>query len=195
MVNIEKTFHNNKIYKVIKMANTSKTHPKYPIRVDLDEEDAEKFTAIFNEFKLKNKAEVLRFCVNKVYHGMTLEIDEDIRKEIELLIASRHIKIKYAITSVDDFIKRAISDFLETLKKERSLKNWSTREELSEQENDTAVTLLDLQMKKIVGVTIQDLIKTLDQEEQIIRDHLNKFIAEGLVAFRESHGNMYYYAP
>ncbi|MHA1973958.1 MAG: hypothetical protein ACTSW1_13250 [Candidatus Hodarchaeales archaeon] len=177
------------------MTSTSKTQEKLPIRVDLDREDAEKFTAIQSDFKLKNKAEVLRFCVNKVYHGMTLEIDDDIREEIEKLISSRQIKIKYAITSVDDFIKRAISDFLETLKKERSLKNWSSRQELSELENDTAVTILDLQMKKTPGVTIDDLLEVLDQDEQIIRDHLNKFIAEGLVDFRESRGKMYYYAP
>lgn len=168
---------------------------KFPIRVDLDKEDQDKFEHVQNEFKLKNKAEVLRFCVNKVYHGMTLEIDDEIQEEIEKLISSRQIKVKYAITSVDDFIKRAISDFLETLKKERSLKNWSSRQELSELENDTAVTLLELQMKKTPGVTINDLLEALDQDERIIRDHLNKFIAEGLVDFRESRGKMYYYAP
>ncbi|MHA1973972.1 MAG: hypothetical protein ACTSW1_13320 [Candidatus Hodarchaeales archaeon] len=177
------------------MIKTKKKYDKFPVRVDLDEEDSEKFQTIQNEFKLKNKAEILRFCVNKVYHGMTLEIDDDILEEIEKLISSRQIKIKYAITSVDDFIKRAISDFLETLKKERSLKNWSSRQELSELENDTAVTLLELQMKKTPGVTLQDLMKTLDLEEQTIRDHLNKFIAEGLVDFREFRGTIYYYAP
>ncbi len=82
---------------------------KFPIRVDLDKEDAKKFETIQKKFKLKNKADVLRFCVNKVYHGVALEIDEDLYNEIHKIITSPQIKIRYAITSVDDFIKRAIS--------------------------------------------------------------------------------------
>jgi hypothetical protein len=163
--------------------------------VDLDKEDEEKFITVQEKFKLKNKAEVLRFCVNKVYHGMALEIDDDIYKEIDKVISSRYIKVKYAITSVDDFIKRATSDFLETLKKERSLKNWSMRETLSQDENDTAVALLELQLQKIPGVTIEDLEEHLKTDKGILRDHLEKFVGEALLEFRESRGKIYYHAP
>ncbi|MFX1536575.1 MAG: hypothetical protein ACFFDI_20355, partial [Promethearchaeota archaeon] len=93
---------------------------KLPIRVDLDEEDAKKFETVQEKFKLKNKAEVVRFCVNKVYYGVALEIDEDLYNEIHKMVNSHHIKIRYAITSVNDFIKRATSDYLVKLKKEWS---------------------------------------------------------------------------
>ena len=168
-------------------------YKKFPIRVDLDREDAEMFQSIQEEFKLKNKAEVLRFCVNKVYHGMTLEIDEDLHNEIHKIISSRHIKIRYAITSTDDFVKRAISEFLTTLKKEWSLKNWSMRQTLSQEENDTAVALLELQLQKIPGVTMEDLVDYLKIDPKVIREHLEKFMEDALLDFRESQGNIYYY--
>ncbi len=167
---------------------------KLPIRVDLDEEDARKFRSVQKKFKLKNKAEVLRFCVNKVYHEMVLEIDDDLYAEIHKIISSRDIKIRYAITSVDDFIKRAISEFLTTLKKEWSLKNWSMRQTLSQEENDTAVALLELQLEKIPGVTIEDLAKYLKKDQKTLNLHLEKFIDDALLDFRESQGKIYYYA-
>ncbi len=167
---------------------------KFPIRVDLDIEDTEKFQSIQEEFKLKNKAEVLRFCVNKVYHGMTLEIDEDLYNEIHKIISSPHIKVRYAITSTDDFIKRAISEFLTTLKKEWSLKNWSMRQTLSQEENDTAVALIELQLQKVPGVTIEDLMEYLKIDPDIIREHIEKFMRDALLDFRESQGKIYYYA-
>ncbi|MHA2224800.1 MAG: hypothetical protein ACXAC8_06325 [Candidatus Hodarchaeales archaeon] len=176
------------------MSSDNEKNRKFPIRVDLDKEDANNFLLIQKKFKLKNKAEVLRFCVNKVFHGLALEIDEDLSNEIHKIISSRHIKIKYAITSVDDFIKRAISEFLITLRKDWSLKNWSMRQTLSQEENDTAVALLELQLQKIPGVTIEDLVESLKKDQEIIREHLEKFIAESLLNFRESQGKIYYYA-
>ena len=168
---------------------------KLPIRVDLDEEDAKKFNEVQKKFKLKNKAEVLRFCVNKVYHGVALEIDEDFMDEIYKIISSRNIKVRYAITSVDDFIKRSISEFLTVLKKEWSLRNWSMRETLSQEENDTAVAILELQLEKPPGVTIDDLVEYLKKDKKNIHEHLEKFMAESLLHFRESHSKIYYYAP
>ncbi|MFW9779686.1 MAG: hypothetical protein ACFFE8_12600 [Candidatus Heimdallarchaeota archaeon] len=176
------------------MSTRDEKYRKFPIRVDLDKEDAEKFKAVQEKFKLKNKAEVLRFCVNKVYHGITLEIDEDLYNEIHKITSSRDIKIRYAISSVDDFIKRALSEFLTVLKKERSLKNWATRQGLSEEENDTAVALLELQLQKPPGVTMEDLLRYLKTDRKTIREHLEKFMADALLDFRESHGEIYYFA-
>ena len=166
---------------------------KFPIRVYLDAEDEEKFKDIQNRFNLKNKAEVLRFCLNKVYHGITLEIDEDLHNEIYKIISSRQIKIRYAITSVNDFIKRSISEFLVTLREEWSLGNWNMRQTLSQEENDTALALLELQLSKIPGVTIQDLADYLKIDQVVISQHLEKFMADALLDFRESHGKIYYY--
>ncbi|MHA2055238.1 MAG: hypothetical protein ACW99F_16790, partial [Candidatus Hodarchaeales archaeon] len=123
------------------MPNNNKIAKKLPIRVDLDNDDALKFKAVWEKFELKNKSDVLRFCVNKVYHGITLDIDEDLRNEIHKIISNRQIRLRYAITSVDDFIKRAISEFLVTLREEWSLKNWNIRQTLTEEENDTALAL------------------------------------------------------
>ncbi|MFX0205610.1 MAG: hypothetical protein ACFFDT_06450 [Candidatus Hodarchaeota archaeon] len=176
------------------MVPESTKHQKFPIRVDLDKEDEKRFKTVQEQYKLKNNAEVLRFCVNKVFYGMTLDIDADISNEIQNLITSRHIKIKYGITSIDDFIKRAISDFLETLKEEWSLKNWTMRQTLTPEENDTAVALLELQLKKIPGVTVDVLRDHLKTDSTIVRKHLEKFIEEGLLDFRESQGKIYYYA-
>lgn len=176
------------------MSSDNEKLRKYPIRVDLDKVDAKKFQTVQEKFKLKNKAEVLRFCVNKVYYGVALEIDDDLSNEIHKIISSRHIKIRYAITNVDDFIKRAISELLTTLRKDWSLKNWSMRQTLSQEENDTAVALLELQLQKIPGVTIEDLVETLKKDQKVIREHLEKFIAEALLNFRESQGKIYYYA-
>jgi len=150
--------------------------------------------AIQEKFNLKNKSEVLRFCVNKVYHGTTIEIDDEILKEIQQIISSRHVKVKYAISNIDGFIKRAISEFLETLKDEWSLKNWSMRQTLSPEENDTALALLELQRKQIPGVTIEDLVEYLKKDQTEISFHIEKFIREALLDFRETQGKIYYYA-
>ena len=175
------------------MAKDNEKTRKFPIRVDLDEEDAKKFENVQEKFKLKNKADVLRFCVNKVYHGTALEIDEDLYNEIHKIISSRQIKIRYAITSFDDFIKRSISEFLTTLRKEWSLKNWNMRQTLSQEENDTALALLELQIQKIPGVTIEDLANHLQKDHTTVGKHLEKFMADALLDFRESHGKIYYY--
>ncbi|MFX1538322.1 MAG: hypothetical protein ACFFDI_29380, partial [Promethearchaeota archaeon] len=76
-----------------------------------------------------------------------------------------------------------------------SLKNWSMRQTLSQEENDTAVALLELQLQKIPGVTIEDLVEYLKKDQKIIREHLEKFVKDGLLDFRESHSKTYYYAP
>ena len=177
------------------MDRSDEKHRKLPIRVDLDEEDAKRFETVQEKFKLKNKAEVVRFCVNKVYYGVALEIDEDLHIEIDKMVNSHHIKIRYGITSVNDFIKRATSDYLVKLKKEWSLKNWSMRQTLSQEENDTAVALVELQLQKIPGVTIEDLVEYLKKDQKVIREHLEKFVKDGLLDFRESHSKIYYYAP
>jgi hypothetical protein len=166
---------------------------KFHIRVDLDKKDAEKFMDVQEKYKLKNKADVIRYCLNKVYHGVTLEIDEAMTNEIHKVTSSRQIKLKYGITGVDDFIKRAMSEFLLTLRKEWSLKNWNMRQTLSQEENDTAIALLELQLQKIPGVTIEDLTERLSKDEDAIREHLEKFLADALLDFRESHGKIYYY--
>ncbi|PWI46526.1 hypothetical protein CEE45_16375 [Candidatus Heimdallarchaeota archaeon B3_Heim] len=176
------------------MADDSEKSHKFPIRVDLDKEDAKMFENIQKKFKLKNKADVLRFCVNKVYHGVALEIDEDLNNEIHNIISSRQIKSRYGLIGMDDFIKRAISEFLTILRKEWSLKNWNMRQTLSQEENDTAVALLELQVQKIPGVTIEDLATHLREDEKIISTHIEKFMADSLLDFRESHGKIYYYA-
>ncbi len=167
---------------------------KFPIRVDLDKEDADKFENIQEKFKLKNKAEVLRFCINKVYHGTTPEIDEDLSHEILKIISSRQIKTLYGLTGMDDFIKRAMSDYLTKLRKDWSLRNWNMRQTLSQEENDTAIALVELQVQKIPGVTLEDLTNYLKIDEKIISDHLEKFLADSLLDFRESHGKIYYFA-
>ncbi|MFW9905028.1 MAG: hypothetical protein ACFFFH_11890 [Candidatus Thorarchaeota archaeon] len=176
------------------MSSDNSRLDKFPIRVNLDKDDGEKFLAIQEKFKLKNKSEVLRFCVNKVYYGLTIEIDNEISKEIQQIISSRHVKVKYAISNIDDFIRRAISEFLETLKDEWSLKNWSMRQTLSSEENDTALALLELQRKQIPGVTIEDLVEYLKKDQTDISIHIEKFISEALLDFRESQGKIYYYA-
>ncbi|MFX1284482.1 MAG: hypothetical protein ACFFB5_12555 [Promethearchaeota archaeon] len=176
------------------MSKANSESKKYPVRVDLDKEDEEKFRSVQEQNKLKSKADVLRFCVNKVYHGLVLEIDEDVYREIQKIIASRHIKIKYAITNINDFIKRAISDFLESLKDEWSLKNWSTRQSLTQEENSTALALLELQLKKVPGVTIDDLMEYMKKDQTTIKKHIEKFVNEALLDFRESEGKIYYYA-
>jgi predicted ArsR family transcriptional regulator len=69
------------------------------------------------------------------------------------------------------------------------------RQTLSQEENDTAVALLELQLQKIPGVTIEDLTEYLQKDQKIIREHLDKFMADALLDFRESQGKIYYYAP
>jgi hypothetical protein len=172
-----------------------KTTRKYPIRVDLDIDDEKKFKTIQENNNLKNNAEVLRYCMNKVYNGLTLDLDDDISKDIMKLITGRNIKLKYGIINQEDFINRAITIFLEELKKERSLKNWNMRQELSQEENDTAVALVELQLNKVTGVTIDDLIEYLKTDERTIMTHLTKFLDEYLIEFREANEKTYYYAP
>ena len=69
---------------------------------------------------------------------------------------------------------------------------WQT---LSQEENDTAVALLELQLQKIPGVTIEDLTEYLQKDQRIIGEHLDKFMTDALFDFRESQGKIYYYAP
>ena len=74
------------------------------------------------------------------------------------------------------------------------MKNWSMRQTLSQEENDTAVALLELQLQKIPGVTIENLVEYLKKEQKIIEEHLEKFMRDALLDFRESHGKIYYFA-
>ena len=64
------------------MSTANEKSDKFHIRVDLDKDDSRKFLEIQKKFKLKNKAEVIRYCLNKVYHGVALEIDDDLTSEI-----------------------------------------------------------------------------------------------------------------
>ena len=64
------------------------------------------------------------------------------------------------------------------------MKNWSMRQTLSQDENNTAVALLELQLQKIPGVTIEDLSEYLKKDQKIIGEHLEKFMTDALLDFR-----------
>ena len=175
------------------MSEKKEKGKKLPIRVDLDSEDAKIFEGIKDSFNLKNKAEVLRFCIYKVHHGTTLDIDEGMMGEINKMVSIPDIRTKYAISDVNGFIKRSIAEFLNILRKEWSLQNWNMRQTLSDEENDIALALLELQLQKIPGVTIDDLVDYLKIDKNAIQPHLQRFIADALIDFRESHDKIYYY--
>ncbi len=174
------------------MPGDKETPRKFHIRVDLDKIDEEKFTQIQEKYKLKNKSEVLRFCVNKVYHGVTLEIDEDIIDEIQKIVSNRYIKLSNALMGVDDFIKRAITEYYLKLREQFTLNNWNIRTSLPEEERDVATALVNLQLEKPTGVTMDDLMEYLDKDEQSIRKYLEKFLADVLLESTESQGKIYY---
>ena len=69
------------------------------------------------------------------------------------------------------------------------------RQSLNEEENEVAVAILELQLKKAPGVTVFDIQEYLSLDEESVSVHLNKFISDGLLDFRETREKIYYYAP
>lgn len=168
------------------------------LRVDLDEELKNQFEAVKKRFNLNSNTEVLRFCISQTFNAETLDIPNDLKDKIKWIIEHPVIREKEAIHDFNDFARRALSLYLQKMKKSLGdLNDWSFRERLPEDERDiaNAIILQQAQDSTILGVTLSDLNKSLGNKIPINRIQVivNKFVDLSVLSVMKHQDLTYYH--
>ena len=170
---------------------------KMVLRVDLEEELQADFQKIKSDQGLTNNTEVLRFCIREMSSDRIFKIPTGIFSLVEELVRDRRIQEKYFVTSVTEFINRALHLFLNKANTDRSnLFDLSFRSSLDKRSRDIANTLIDIQVSNPQwGATINNLYKELpDMTKSDIERILLSFRDKKLVKTLEYKKSLYYFA-
>ncbi|MFW9998116.1 MAG: hypothetical protein ACFFD4_39105 [Candidatus Odinarchaeota archaeon] len=170
------------------------------LRVDLDEDLKQQFETIKERHRLNSNTDVLRFCIRQTYQSEDLDVPEELRKKINWIIEHPTIQEKHAIYDFNDYVRRALSFYLQQMKKELGdLNDWSFREQLHPDERDVAAEIIQLQSKEenMLGITFKDLVNDLKDKisEARIREILDKFIDLSVLADTKHRDTIYYHTP
>ncbi|MHA1228238.1 MAG: hypothetical protein ACTSPV_15970 [Candidatus Hodarchaeales archaeon] len=175
----------------------SKNENEVYIRTKLDGDSAKQFETIQKENNFITYAETLRYIVNQSFKSVRLELNADLRQEIERLINNRSIKIKHLFRDKEDFINRAIIHYVNKIKEDMdSLADWDFRSTLSDEQRQVAIAILKVQIdeKKLTGVLVDDLVKETDFSPEKISEILEYFVTQDLVVVTTLKNKKYYSA-
>ncbi|MHA1331206.1 MAG: hypothetical protein ACTSR2_09025 [Candidatus Hodarchaeales archaeon] len=175
----------------------SKNENEVYIRTKLDGDSAKQFETIQKENNFITYAETLRYIVNQSFKSVRLELNADLRQEIERLINNRSIKIKHSFRDKEDFINRAIIHYVNKIKEDMdSLADWDFRSTLSDEQRQVAIAILKVQIdeKKLTGVLVDDLVKETDFSPEKISEILEYFVTQDLVVVTTLKNKKYYSA-
>ncbi|MHA1971900.1 MAG: hypothetical protein ACTSW1_02835 [Candidatus Hodarchaeales archaeon] len=175
----------------------SKNENEVYIRTKLDGDSARQFETIQKENNFITYAETLRYIVNQSFKSVRLELNADLRHEIERLINNRSIRIKHSFRDKEDFINRAIIHYVNKIKEDMdSLADWDFRSTLSDEQRQVAIAILKVQIdeKKLTGVLVDDLVKETDFSPEKISKILEYFVTQDLVVVTTLKNKKYYSA-
>ena len=176
---------------------------KKVLRVDLYEEEGEKFENYKQSQSYKTDAEAIREMIKKFYLlDQSIIVPAELMEKITRELSNARTKAKYSVWTVDQFVSKAIVDFLEKIKKNRgSFLDWDVRSDLTENQLAIATAFIELQKTKDelspIGFSIEELSKELQKcEDEIIND-LNYLTSIDLIykIKRGKEQKTYYYAP
>ncbi|MHA2363075.1 MAG: hypothetical protein ACXAC7_03895 [Candidatus Hodarchaeales archaeon] len=170
---------------------------KMVLRVDLEEELQKDFYQIKKEQGLANNTEVLRFCIREMSSNRLYRIPSGIYNLVEELVKDNRIQEKYFVTSVADFINRALQLFINKANTDRSnLYDLSFRSSLDTISRDITNTLIEIQTQNPQwGCKLEEIQKELpDLKKNEIEAILASFIDRKLVKTMEYKKETYYFA-
>lgn len=173
------------------------------LRVDLHEEEGEKFENYKQSHTYKTDAEAIREMIKQFYLlDQSIIIPSELMEKINKELTNARTKAKYSVWSPEQFVAKAIVDFLEKIKINRgSLLDWDVRSELTENQLAIATAFIELQKTKNdqgpVGISLEELSKELHKDEDEFISDLNYLSSLDLIykIKRGKDQKTYYYAP
>lgn len=169
---------------------------KMVLRVDLEAELQADFHKIKQEQGLTNNTEVLRYCIREMASGKLYKIPDEKWTLMEELVEDPRIQRKYFISSVQDFLDRALHQFFEKANSDRSnLHDWTFKQTLDERGLRVANALIELQSKDPKGATIDAVTVEARLPKTVVVDQFKSFVARKLVIVTTIGDETYYFAP
>lgn len=173
------------------------------LRVDLRDEEGEKFENYKQKHSYKTDAEAIREMIKQFYLlDQSIIIPSELMEKIVKELTNARTKAKYSVWSPEQFVSKAIVEFLEKIKTNRgSLLEWDVRSELTENQLAIATAFIELQKSKNdqdpVGVSLEELCKELHKDKDEIINDLNYLSSIELIykIKRGKDRKTYYYAP
>lgn len=170
------------------------------LRINLEGKHKTMFEDIKRENRLKTNTDAIRFCIETAYTSPFQEIPNELMDEVYSMLKHQKIRTGYCIYNREDFIKRAVSEFILKLRSERgSLRSFSTRMHFTPEENKVALAILDLsnfnKQSRIRGVSIEQLASKLKWTIEKVYTIMEKFKAMDYLIEQEIEDEKYYYAP
>ena len=172
---------------------------KLVLRIDLEESLQNDFFKIKANQGLTNNTEVIRYCIREMASSKIYRVPEGLFTIIDDIVKDPRIQEKYIVTSVNDFIDRAIKQYiLKTRADKSNLFDWEFRSNLDPKKLEVANSLLELQEhsnNSQYGVSFDELqMKTNNIAKHELNDILNNFIQRKLLKTMESNKKVYYFA-
>lgn len=176
---------------------------KKVLRVDLREEEVEKFDMYKQSHSYKTDAEAIREMIKQFYLlDQSILIPSELMEKVTRELSNARTKAKYNVWSTEQFVSKAIVDFLEKIKNNRgSLLDWDVRSELTETQLEIATAFIELQKTKdvhsSVGFSLEELSKELHKNKDEIINDLNYLTSIDLIykIKRGKEQKIHYYAP
>ncbi|MHA2171047.1 MAG: hypothetical protein ACXAB7_14230 [Candidatus Kariarchaeaceae archaeon] len=170
---------------------------KVSVRVELENEFVDMLNQIKIERMLTTNTDVIRYCLYEMTQAHNFRIEEDHMHQIKDILKREAVRKQYSIFSVTDFIKKALDDYITSIKiHSASIQNWDIRSSLNEEETEIALALIECQSESVSQeVQIQEILTKLNRKnEQRVRHILEKFVNRGILSSRRSGKDVFYHA-
>lgn len=170
------------------------------IRIDISGKHKSMFEEIKQINNFSTNTDAFRYCIERAYSSASLKIQTETTEIINSLLKNDTIRSTYNIFNQETFIDQAISQFIQKLRIERgSLRSFTTRQNLTKEELNVAVELLDLldsdTHTNSFGVTLEKLSEKLEWPISRVSVILQRFKKQDLIIEQIIHDKVHYYAP
>ena len=170
---------------------------KVSVRVELEGQILEDFNSIKQSRHFEINTEAIRYCITETANTANFRLVNEQIQIIKSLIQNSYVRSKYHIFDVNDFIKKAIDQYIDEIRSStESIQSFDVRMTLTPEENEIALGALELQsMKSSDMFTATELTKFLGfRDSSKIKAVLDGFVENHHLSKQNVKGEIYYHA-
>lgn len=170
---------------------------KISVRVELEGSILTDFERIKLERNFALNTEAIRYCITETAKEDSFSLDKEHVTMIRNIINNNFVRTNYSIFSIHDFIRKAIDNMAEEIwKNSESIQSFDVRMSLTEEENELALAIIDLQSQKHNEMfTVDDLVKFVNHRDKTaLQEKLDEFVSRALLSKQIVQEKIYYHA-
>ncbi len=167
------------------------------IRIELDGEVKNTFLRLKEIHNFKTNTECIRWCITEAAKDSNINLSQEQLELIEELISKPFIKKKFMVFNQNEFIKKAVDSYIETIRSSMpSIQDWDVRNHLTEDDLEVALAIIKIQADSPLDmVTIEQIASELKTKNFVnLRNTLKRFVEAGILDQINHRNQTYYHA-